>query len=424
MGESRGTQIIRLELNMQYWRLALLNTRRNTRRSVLAISLMAVGTAALIINSGIITFIFGGLRDDAIYGRFGHLQLYQQGYLENYRRDPFAYLVPMDEYVTLSSLAKSVPQVVSVTAELSVPIMIYTSGRASAANAMGEESGVNLRTIRIVQGKSTLSDDTGIPTVLVGRGLAEKLQVNLGDVMTLIARGANQSSNAIDVLVGGIFEEGFRDYDDWSLKAPLEVTQYLVGVKGVEKVLVFLNNAAATDKARQNIARLANSKGFLIDSATWYELAIFYRQVIAMFGKELRVIMIIVEAVAWFGIVAILWMIFTERQREMAALLCMGMSRVQLSILFVQEGGWLGLAGAVAGVVSGLLIAKATSVIGIPMPPPPGSTRDFVAQVALSPAKVLIPASLTFLTALAASIVPSIWIWRLDIARNLRPAEG
>jgi putative ABC transport system permease protein len=415
-----------MELTMYYWRLALLNTTRNRRRSILAIALMAVGTAALAVNTGIITFIFDGLRDDAIYGRFGHVQFYRQGYLQNHRRDPFHYLVPTQEYDKISALLRRSPHVTGVTAELTLPVVVYAAGRTAAANTLGEDPSQTslLSNIRIDQGEGTLKDHNGVATALVGRGLAEKLQVRVGDVMTLIANGRNQTYAATDVFVGGIFEEGFREYDDWSLKVPLKVTQYLAGEECVEAILVFLDNHATVEATRRQTSVLLEAAGFSLESATWVELADFYRQVIAMFGKELRVIMVIVEVVAWFGILDVLWMMFTERQREMAALLSMGMTRFRLALLFLQEGIWLGLAGAIAGTLSSVLIAKVISGIGIPMPPPPGSTRGFVAYVALSQSGLLRPALFTLMTALVASLVPALWIWRLDLARSLRPIEG
>ena len=73
--------------------LALRNVGRNRRRTFLLLMIMTIGTTGLIMNSGLITYIFNGLRDVAIYGRFGHIQVLKHGYKLNHTKSPFEYWI-------------------------------------------------------------------------------------------------------------------------------------------------------------------------------------------------------------------------------------------------------------------------------------------------------------------------------------------
>ena len=68
--------------------LALRNVFRNRVRTAVALLAIATGCAALIVNGGVIYNIFRELREDAIHGRHGHIQVYRRGYTENHRREP------------------------------------------------------------------------------------------------------------------------------------------------------------------------------------------------------------------------------------------------------------------------------------------------------------------------------------------------
>ena len=222
---------------MPSMRLALLNTGRNWRRTLLILALIAVSTSGLIINNGLIVFIFDGLRDDAIYGRFGHLQIYKQGYREHYRQDPSRFWIAEEDYRRLRERLLKLDHVKAVTAEFTLPVLVVAGGRTATGIARGTDTGQErlFSTVRVVASLPTLGLPPAGRQVLLGRGMAERLHASPGDVVTLLATLPDRSYNALDAEVAGIFEEGFRDYDDWSLKTPLETLQQLAGEQAVEK---------------------------------------------------------------------------------------------------------------------------------------------------------------------------------------------
>ena len=98
----------------------------------------------------------------------------------------------------------------------------------------------------------------------------------------------------------------------------------------------------------------------------------------------------------------------------------MGMTRVQLALLFARESAWFGLAASGLGALFGTIAGMLVSWVGINMPPPPGSTRPFVARVDLSAMDIGHYCLLTLVVTCLAAIVPALWIWRLNVAAALR----
>lgn len=400
--------------------LALRNVGRNRRRTLLLLLIITIGTTGLIVNSGLITYIFNGLRDVAIFSRFGHIQVYKKGYKLNHTKAPFDYWMSDADYAVVGQKLRQLPHVKFVTAEATLPVFLTWGERSGAGLATGmvPSDMKLLSATRLVAGQDEIRDSGSFAEAVVGRGLAERLQLNVGDILTVTAPGRNQGYNSLDVKVNGIFEEGFRDYDDWTLKLPLSAVQRLSGQSGADKIIAILDDTSETENVRARIENTFQTEG--VETATWLELAEFYRQVIAMFGKELNVIQWIVQVLVFFAIVTGLAMVYTERQHEMATLLAMGMTRTRLAMLFAQESFWLGGMAAILGAIAGVTASLIVSQVGISMPPPPGSTRSFIARVDFSPFRVSFYSALSLAITCVAALVPALWIWWLDIAAALR----
>ena len=96
---------------------------------MVALFAIASGCAALIVNGGVIYNIFRELREDAIHGRHGHLQVYRRGYTEHHRREPARYLIPADEADRIVALARHAPHVAAVTKRREFTGMISRADR-------------------------------------------------------------------------------------------------------------------------------------------------------------------------------------------------------------------------------------------------------------------------------------------------------
>jgi ABC-type lipoprotein release transport system permease subunit len=79
----------------------------------------------------------------------------------------------------------------------------------------------------------------------------------------------------------------------------------------------------------------------------------------------MNVFSVIIIAIAGVGILNLLLMAVYERTREIGVLGAMGLKPRQISLLFILEGTMIGLVGAAAGVILGLVINGYLMKVGL-----------------------------------------------------------
>lgn len=129
---------------------------------------------------------------------------------------------------------------------------------------------------------------------------------------------------------------------------------------------------------------------------------------------------ILIGAIVVLSISNTLSMAVAERTSEIGTSMALGVRRTRILRLFLSEGVILGIAGGITGASLATVLGHLISEIGIPMPPPPGMTRGYVAQILISPGLALDGFALAFVTTLLASIVPAMRAARLNVVDALR----
>ena len=401
--------------------LALRNVFRNRVRTTVALFAIASGCAALIVNGGVIYNIFRELREDAIHGRHGHLQVYRRGYTENHRREPSRYLLPADEADRIVALARSAPHVAHVTRRREFTGMISRADRYVPFVGIGVEADEDpefSRHMTIRSGQTLSSADP--QGVLAGLGLSEKIDAVPGTPLTLAANNESGALNAVEASLRGVFEGGLKEYDDWTLKVPLPAALSLLRDDRIEQIVVLLDRTENVPQATAALCALFTREGLDVEVKPWSELALFHNQVVSLFRRELSVIELIISTIVILGIGNTIGMSVVERRIELATLRALGLRRGVIGRLLMTEALFTGLLGGCLGVLLGVVIALTASAIGIPFPSPPGATRPFTGGVDLVPSIVLFSFALSVSATLVAALFP---VWRAlkrPIAQTLR----
>jgi putative ABC transport system permease protein len=114
-----------------------------------------------------------------------------------------------------------------------------------------------------------------------------------------------------------------------------------------------------------------------------------------------------------------LLMTMFERTREIGTMLAMGTPRAWIVALFMVEATFIGILGALVGILAGNLLGVILNHANLHLPPPPGFTTPMSFQILHVPS-LMIGSSLLVIVSLAlASIVPAIRASRLQIAEAL-----
>jgi len=402
-------------------RLAARNVFRQRARTAVALSAIAAGCAALIVNGGVVHNIFRELRDDAIYGRHGHLQVYRNGYSAGHLGDPGRYLIPAEESRRIVDLVARQRHVAAVTRVREFSGMIAHGDRHVAFLGFGVDPEQDAQFSRHVTLRRGAALSSGEPYgFLAGLGLAEKFGGEPGALVTLLAHTENGALNAVDARLRGVFEGGMKAHDDFALKLPLATAEALLLDDRTEQIVVLLDRTEDVPAVQRELEAQFAAAGLDLETRTWRDLAVFHNQTVSLFNRELDVIGLIVATMVVLGIANTVGMSIFERRVELATLRALGLGRVALARLLLLEAAITGLLGALLGLLLGAGLALTVSAVGIPFPSPPGSTRPFRGGVDLVPAVAWAAFALSFAATIAAAALP---VWRAarrPIAPQLR----
>ena len=397
-------------------RIAARNLLRHHRRTLLALAIICGGVVSYLLAGGFINWVLWAMREAAIQSQLGHVQITRPGYFREGVSDPYSFLLDRDTSVVASAAGFEVRTI--------APRLAFTgllSKDETTISFIGE--GVDPEAEAPLSWAITVMEGTdlragGPDSVVLGEGLAANLGVHPGDLVVLLGNTPGGGVNAVELTVSGTFQTTSKAYDDTALRAPIEVARRLMRVDGATSWVVLLGETGQTDAAVQALRGRLPADRFEV--TPWIELADFYTKTVELFDTQVNVVRIMIALLVVLSISNTLSMAVIERTTEIGTSMALGVRRRGILALFIWEGALLGLAAGVLGVALALALGQLISAIGIPMPPPPGMSRGYVAEIAISPALAVDGFLLAFITTQLAGL-PSAWrASRMNIVDALR----
>ncbi len=198
--------------------------------------------------------------------------------------------------------------------------------------------------------------------ILIGQEMANLLNVSVGDRITLVGKRKDESMRQRSMTVVGIFNLGLGDAEKGLVYINLPVAQTLYNLRDQETEV-----AITLEEIGQEGALISSVKpdlsNYEIDS--FYDLRPEIGEVLAQKGAFTKVLGFIVLLMASIGILNLMLMAVYERTREMGVLAALGVKGRQLMGLFLLEGMFIGVIGAVIGCIVSWLLVTAVARVGI-----------------------------------------------------------
>lgn len=199
--------------------------------------------------------------------------------------------------------------------------------------------------------QETLERLAGEPGILIGQGLANRTGAERGSTVNVFSTGGEKQVRVAGIIGGeaGQFNDGF-----FAL-APLPAAQQILG-KGprIDSIFVVAEQDQSLEGLRRDLSRLTGSGAF-VDSPSGRVRQAQSSTASLRFGMLMGVS--IAVTVGAFLVYNTMSMAALERRREIATLRALGGSRLLLLRNLLWESALLGLIGAVAGSVVGLVLA-------------------------------------------------------------------
>lgn len=270
--------------------------------------------------------------------------------------------------------------------------------------------------VQITEGRQLNDEDTF--GILLGKGVAQALQLKPGDPVTLLINTLDGALNSLDFQVTGIFQSFSNDFDARAVRIPLAAAQELLGTQGVNALVISLKHTEETDHIAAQLKQSLESSG--LEVKTWVELNDFYEKTVEMYKGQFGVLQIIILIMVLLSVANSVNMSIFERVGEFGTMMALGNDSHQVFRLIISENLLLGLIGGGLGVGTGILLATAISAIGIPMPPPPNADLGYIARIQIVPSVLLLALGIGFTATVLAAILPARHVSRIPVVDALR----
>lgn len=396
-------------------KISLRNVFRNRRRSLFALATIAMGAIGLFTFMGFNRGLMSQYRDNTIRARWGHGQLYVQGYRGKAHARPWEKWI--DKPGAVMEGLRALPGTVDLFPRLSINAILVAGGQAVAGQGEGIDGVAEARffdQLNYVEGGDFKERADGI---VLGKGLAQGLGVRLGDEVLLAAQDRNQAVRQATVAVTGIFHTGSQEFDSRAFRVPIKVAQSLLQTDRVETISVALSSMEAWTA----FAAAVKETFPALEPIPFDELdKVYYRHAVDWLDAQFNFIRGIILLVVFLGIFNVISMTIMERTAEMGALRANGESRFEIAVGHALEAAILGLLGASLGLVAGWALCAGPLRSGVSMPPAPGITRSFRILIDLNVQDALQVLSLSALTSVAGCFLPVWRATRMPIAEALR----
>ncbi|EPT2693367.1 lipoprotein-releasing ABC transporter permease subunit LolE [Vibrio vulnificus] len=195
--------------------------------------------------------------------------------------------------------------------------------------------------------------------VIVGRGVANELGVDVGDYVTLLIPQTGESTKVqapkrVRVKVTGMLTLNGQIDHNLVLLPMADAQQYNHLGEGVTGIALKTNDVLNAQAIVREVGRQIDVYVYL---RSWQQQFGFLYRDIQLVRTIMYLVMVLVIGVACFNIVSTLMMAVKDRAREIAILRTMGAGDGLIKRIFVWQGVFSGVLGSVLGSVVGVLVA-------------------------------------------------------------------
>jgi len=178
--------------------------------------------------------------------------------------------------------------------------------------------------------------ESGEQSVVLGQGMANRLQLSVGDTLALMGQGRFGMSASGLFEITGIVDHPIRDFNNQVVYLPLDTAQELLSADDhVTSVLITLQNERHTDPVAASLKSELDGGELVV--YTWPELMPEILELMEMDLAVPRLLTVVLYIVIGFGFFGTVLTMTMERLKEFGVLLSIGLKRLGLaSILFLE----------------------------------------------------------------------------------------
>ncbi len=344
--------------------LAGRNVVRQTRRSLLIVAAMAVGVGVLIFFLALGDGMHAQWIDAGVRLGDGHVAIerprfHTSGLLED-RLDS------ADVDLARRAVASLAPTgwIAAAAPRLSVSALASSAASAVPVQAVGvdptEETTLSLLPSKLVKGRFLTPDDR--LGAVVGKGLADRLQLDLGSRLVLTAQGTGEVAEQL-VRVVGVFSTGIREVDEGLVDLPLATAGRWLGVPGAATSYAIVLHDGR--RAEAVAGRLRESLPPSLAALTWRQTSPELDAAVRVDDLGNYLFNAVLLSLVALAVLEALLVSVLHRGREFGLLRAMGLTSRGTALVVLAEGVLLAVVSGGLGLALGFGVSAILAHTGI-----------------------------------------------------------
>lgn len=330
------------------WRYVKSKGRERAISAIATFSLVgiALGVATLII----VTSVMNGFRKEfteKIIGFNGHISIYPTQEID------------IDKTLSELSKIKGVTKVVPGI-EKHALISNRKNVKGSLTYGIRKEDLQNKSLIsnNIVSG--SLESFRGDDTIVLGYPLASHSGLSLGDEVVLIVPEMEETGFGFiprkkTFRLVATFKSGMHEYDKSIAYIPLEISQKLFRMQNrIGGVSIFTDNPLNIKEIKSEVTKKFQNSFTIMD---WQSSNSSFMRAVEIERNVMFLILTLITLVASFNIISCMIMLVKDKEKDIAILRTIGLSKSSITRIFFMVGASIGITGTLIGSILGLIFS-------------------------------------------------------------------
>ncbi len=329
-------------------KLAWRNIWRNSRRSIIVLTSIIVGLVAVVLYDALSVGMIQQMLDNQIGAHVAHIQIHKQGFNDNKLVQNY---VPNSRQV--AQALTNAPGVKAFSPRVITFGILSSATNSSGVSLIGVDPEQEARVTKIkksvVEGRYLSGK---MHEIVIGKKLAEKLEVKLGDKVVAMASRLDGSIGSDLFRVVGIYETFSSEFDKISMYISIRNAREMLGLgENVSEFAVVVDNLQQISRVKNGLIQQLNPEKSAPDYEvfTYRELLPLLVMQVDIYRESIIIFYGIVALAMAFGIVNTMLMSVFERINEFGVLMAMGMKNHRLFAMILLEAFFLGAIGTLVG---------------------------------------------------------------------------
>ncbi len=397
------------------------NILRNPRRTAITAGGTAFGIVAFVFLFGFFDGFGEDLTENSTRYVTGHVQLERAGFRLDYAPE-----LAFEGADALLRQLRAAPEVEAAAPRVQVQALASSAAKSEAILLVGvvpeAERAVTFIHRTIIEGQPLAAGADR--DILIGRKLAERLAVRLGEKVVVMAQAADGELGTGAYRVGGIFATESATFDGAMAFVTLPAAQSLLALDSrVSTINLRLRQRAALADTLPELQRRIAATGLSL--APWQALLPQIEEMVRLVRVFSNIMLAIAFIVIAMAIMNTVFMAVSERTREFGVMMALGTPPAAIQRMVVYETLALMLIASFIGYGLGFTLVAAFGRQGIDLS---GFFRGYstipgltgVIHPQLVAGRIVVPGLVLFAASVLVSLYPAARAARLDPVRAIR----